>query len=309
MIVTATLKLRKSKSAQYGFLLENRKKFQRWLGLKQFPVRSTYYERYKKAYALLQTAIKLQGRLAIRLGLADAAVVAVDKSLIAARGPRWNRKDRKANRIPAGLHGVDRESAWGYSPHDEWVQGYSYEVVVAAPRKGTVWPLLASADKANASEQVSFGHKIDHLHGQTRHVLADSGYDNNDYGRRVERDAQGRPTGRRFICPPQKDCPTQPPAYRMTKDAREARRHRIQRVAFYKSTEGQRLFARRGRSVEPFNDWFKRDFDLDQRVWHRGLANNRTQLMAAIFAYQLLLRYNHACGRQNGQIKWILDRL
>jgi hypothetical protein len=310
MIVAATLKNRKSKSAQYRFLHEHRRKWKRWLGLKDFPVRSTYFTRYRQAYALLQTGIKLQGREAIRQGLADASVVAVDKSLLAARGPEWNQKDRKAHRVPPRLHGVDRDSAWGYSPHDGWVQGYSYEVVVTAPQNGTVWPLLASADRANASEKVSFASKIDLLPPQTRFALADSGYDSNEYGQRVERDAKGRPTARRFVCPPQQNCPTRPPTtYRLTKAARLARQHRIARVAFYKSPRGQNLFARRGKSVEPFNDWFKRDFGLDQTVWHRGLANNQTQLMASVFGYQLLLRYNHACGNHNGQIQWILDGL
>jgi len=31
--------------------------------------------------------------------------------------------------------------------------------------------------------------------------------------------------------------------------------------------------------------------------------------LAAVFSYQLLVRYNHHCGRKNGQIKWILDQL
>ena len=309
MIVAAILKNRKSKSAQYRFLHEHCQRFRRWLDMKFFPERSTYFVRYRKAYKLLQTAIRRQGQTAVQQGLADASVVAVDKSLLSARGPHWNQKDRKANRIPQRLRGVDRDSAWGYSPHDGWVQGYSYEVVVTAPQKGTVWPLLASADGANASEKVSFGDKIDHLPRQARYVLADSGYDSNDYGHRVERDADGQPTGRRFVCPPQQDCPTAPPTYRLTKTARLSRQHRIQRVAFYKSPRGQKLFARRGRSVEPFNDWFKRAFSLDGTVWHRGLANNRTQLMAAVFGYQLLLRYNHICGRRNGQIQWILDGL
>jgi len=42
--------------------------------------------------------------------------------------------------------------------------------------------------------------------------------------------------------------------------------------------------------------------ELDDRVWHRGLDNNRTQLLAALFAYQLLVRYNHRRGHKNGQI-------
>ena len=61
--------------------------------------------------------------------------------------------------------------------------------------------------------------------------------------------------------------------------------------------------------MEPFHEWFKSLFELDQRVWHRGLDNNRTQLLAALFAYQVLLRYNHRHGGHNGQVKWILDVL
>ena len=68
-------------------------------------------------------------------------------------------------------------------------------------------------------------------------------------------------------------------------------------------------YARRGQTVEPFNDWFKGLFELDQQVWHRGLDNNRTQMLAAIFAYQLLVRYNYRRGNENGQVKWITDCL
>ncbi|MBN1395915.1 MAG: hypothetical protein JW959_12910 [Pirellulales bacterium] len=71
----------------------------------------------------------------------------------------------------------------------------------------------------------------------------------------------------------------------------------------------RKLYARRGQTIEPFNDWLKLLFELDHRVWHRGLENNRTQLLAAIFAYQLLLRYNYRCGNHNGQAQWILDTL
>jgi hypothetical protein len=69
------------------------------------------------------------------------------------------------------------------------------------------------------------------------------------------------------------------------------------------------LYARRKKTVEPFNQWFKSLFELDQRVRHRGLDNNRTQILAAIFAYQLLVRYNRRCGNDNGQIIWIMDAI
>jgi len=76
-----------------------------------------------------------------------------------------------------------------------------------------------------------------------------------------------------------------------------------------KSPTSGRPDARIVRTVEPFNSWFKTLFELEDRVWHRNLDNNRTQHMAALLIYQLLLRINHQRGRNNGQIKWILDSL
>lgn len=71
--------------------------------------------------------------------------------------------------------------------------------------------------------------------------------------------------------------------------------------------QGLKLCARRSQTVEPFDDWLKSLFELEHGVWHRGLDNNRAQLLAAIFAYQVLLRCNHHCGKQNGQVRWIID--
>lgn len=62
-------------------------------------------------------------------------------------------------------------------------------------------------------------------------------------------------------------------------------------------------------TAEPFNEWFKSSFQLHDRAWHRGLDNNRTQILAALFAYQLLIRYNHRHGNHHGQLQWILDGL
>ena len=63
-------------------------------------------------------------------------------------------------------------------------------------------PLDASAGQASASEHSTFPAKIKHLPASNRFVLVDSGYDSNALADGVELDACGRPTGRRFICPP-----------------------------------------------------------------------------------------------------------
>lgn len=309
LIMVVVLKQRKSKSSQYRFLAAHRQSLLRWLDVKRFPARSTYFDRYRRAYRLFEQAIAIEGRRAVERGLTDARCVAVDQSIVPARGPRWNKRQRARGRVPRG---ADLEATWTYSDYHGWVLGYSYEVVVTAEKNGTVWPLLASAHPASQHPCHSFPRKIARLPKPTRYVLADAGYDSNASGEAIEYQACGRRTQRRFVCPQiyrrgEHRRPRQPRIEagrrRLHRQRREARRR------YYESAQGKRLFSQRGCTVEPFNDWLKSRFDLHERAWHRGLDNNRSQFLASIFSYQMLLRYNRQQRRKNAQIQWILDVL
>ncbi len=48
---------------------------------------------------------------------------------------------------------------------------------------------------------------------------------------------------------------------------------------------------------------FKALFNLEEHVWHTGLDNNRTQSLAALLLYQLLLVYNRVKGEGNADVK------
>lgn len=310
LIMVAVLNRKKSKAAQFRFLTEpmNRARLVSALGRDDFLARSGWYRRYRRAHQLFQVAIRVQGEQAIKEGVADPQQVSVDKSLIAAQGPAWHKRERERGEVPAG---VDRDSTWGYSQHDGWVQGYSFEVVVSATAHTTVFPLLASVDTASTSETKTCAEKIVHLPAAVQTVSLDSGYDSNALAERVEFDERGRRTGRRYLCPEnprhsgrQKTKPCHADAARA-----QSRRRRAQRKQFLQSPRGRRLYARRKKTVEPFNQWFKSLFELDRHVWHRGLLNNRTQILAAIFAYQLLVRHNHRRGQKNGRIRWFIDAL
>jgi hypothetical protein len=309
LIMVAVLKRKKSKSAQYRFLDASRSELCHLLGTDKFPSRTTYFDRYRRAHRLFAQAIKLQGERAIAEGIIDATDVAVDKSLVAARGPRWHKSDRQKNRVPKGLRGVDRDSDWGCSQHDGWVQGYSFEVVVTATRNSLIFPLLASVDTASAKETHTFDAKIDDLPATTTNVSADSGYESNHVGDRIEYTPEGALTGRRFLCPQYKRNKQTLLEQERSPPRDETHRRRLARRKFYKSRRGRAIYRRRGKTVEPFNEWFKSLFELEERVWHRGLDNNRTQILAALFAYGLLVRYNHRRGNLNGQIRWIADIL
>jgi hypothetical protein len=308
LIMIGVLAKKKSKSAQYRFLSERRQEIAVWLRCSRFPSRARYFARYRRAQRHYRVAVGLQGEQAIAEGIANPKVVAVDKSLIESCGPAWHVQDRRVGKIPVG---VDTDSTWGYSEYDGWVQGYSYEVVVSASVGTVVFPLLASVDTASASETRTGAEKIAELPTGTRTVLADSGYDTNQLGEQVEFNDQGARTGRRFVCPqnPRNDRrPKTKPGHADASRAR-SRKLRRQRQKFFQTRHGRRLYARRRKTVEPFNQWFKSLFELDGRVWHRGLDNNRTQILAALFSYQLLVRYNRRRGYQNGCVKWILDAL
>jgi hypothetical protein len=309
LIVIAILRGCRSKSSQWRYLAGHGPMLIRVVGLalqlRQMPSRATYMRRYAAAYLVFESAIELGGRNALIHHVGDARIVVADKSMIAARGPV-----RPPERVKWLLKGVDYQAGWGKSAHDGWVWGYSYEVVVSAGKNGLILPLLASVGTADTSEFRSFASKILHLPKSTRFVLGDGGYDGNELAEQVEYTARGKRTGRRFITPLR--CRGGQPAVGLKKRKgrrEQLRQHRVLRDRFGRSVRGRRVYKRRSSSVEPFNQWFKDRFDLQDRVWHRGLNNNRTSILASIFIYQRLQHYNFTQGHRDGAIQWILDAL
>lgn len=310
LIMVATLQGKKGKSAQFRWQQQraHQQRVTAVTGQTWFPARSTFFDRYRRAHHLFRQAIALQGRCAIQEGVTDPHVAAVDKSLVAAPGPVWHQRDRRKGRVPRG---TDVEAAWGYSEHHGWVYGYSFEVVVAATPGTIVFPLLASADVASAAETKTFVTKIDALPPEVRTVLADSGYDANALAEQIEYDARQRRTGRRFLCPenPRNHGRKKTKPCAADRGRARSRKRRAQRKTVFERPASRRLYRRRAKTVEPFNSWFKSLFEIDQRTWHRGLANNQTQLLAQVFVYQLLVRHNFRRGKKHAQIKATLEAL
>jgi len=92
LIVIALLHKRKSKSSQWRFLKEHQKVLLDALQLKRMPCRDTYSHRYCNAHQLLDMAVELQGKLALKEHVCDAHCTAGDKSLITA-SPHLSRPD------------------------------------------------------------------------------------------------------------------------------------------------------------------------------------------------------------------------
>lgn len=308
LIMVAMLKKRKAKRAQYRFLESHRAELMAWMAIDRFPARSTYCDRYRRAHVLFKHAIRLQAEKEVRAGRVEATCVAIDKSPVRSCGPSWGRQAQARGRLPRG---ADPEATWTYSKHHGWVQGYACEIVVTSGKRGAIWPILASVEPASCQSSKPPAAKLAQLPSPTRYVLADSGYDRNILGETVEWGSNGRRTGKRFLCAEinrrGKRKLTKPRRSSKKRAMHEERRR--QRRDFLRSPHGKRLYARRGCTIEPFNGWFKNLFDLHEHAWHRHLDNNQTQILAALFAYQVLLRYNRRRGRNNAQLKSILDAL
>lgn len=309
LILVAQAKRLRSKSSQYRFLAANAAALAGRLGLGRFPARSTYFARYRTAYLLMSEAVAIHAAHAAARGRIDVRCTAADKSLIAAAGPAWHKARRARGERPRG---ADGDASWSRSGHDGWVYGYGLEALVTAPNRGPVWPVLASVDPGHEREARTCRAKVPRLPRGTRYVLVDMGYDSNELAEAVAYDASGRPTGVRLVGPQQarhNRYGGRKQEWRESRRRLQLRANRAERRQFYESRFGRSLYKRRGKTVEPFFGRFKELFGLTEHVWHLGLGNTRTQVLAALVLYQILLAYNRIRGHHDAEVKWILDLL
>ena len=232
------------------------------------------------------------GRTLILKGIANAKVTAVDKSMVAARGPQWHKKHRKKGIVPKHLRNVDRDSEWGYSRYKGWVQGYAIHLLCSATPGFVSVPLDADAATANVPENKIFESMIDHLHDTAKYIVADSGYDDRTLTEKCELRKNNNYITRRLIVPMEK--------YKHTAS------YRLPYIRFFKSERGQRLFRLRKITVEPMFDILKNLFSLEP-VWMKGRRNVQPLLLLCVFAYQLLLLFNFVNGKPVSHVKYIID--
>lgn len=304
MILVGLLKKKKAKSAQWEYWRQHQRLFQTLFANESFPGKSCYSDRYRKAHRVLQKVIVHVGRDAVKRKWADARCVAADKSLVRARGnPKHRQRSSK---------GVDLQAGWAKSPHHGWVWGYGVHMIATAPKPGeVVWPLAASLEPGHHSESAVLRGSIDRFPSEVRYGLFDAGFDSNALAEQFEDSAPAR-SRRRFLCPEIPRPNVGKPRKNKHSCSRERRYHaqrRQERRCFRTSPWGKKLYRRRKVTIEPLHERIKTLFDLHHRVWHFGLDNNRTQALASIFAYQLLLRHNHKKGNRTACVASITHGL
>jgi hypothetical protein len=252
-------------------------------GLARIPDRRTLDRRLAEIGLEAERQIAALG-LALSLeGVTDASVAASDGSAFAAHGPVWHKKDKKAGRIPEGLHGLDQEADWIQSTYHGWVYGYKAHVTVSvAPT--TVRSVLTATVTGSACESHVLQSQLDDLPPTVETLLLDAGYDDAD----LLADCARR--GIHALAPLSKPVGKSTP-----QDRRD-------RAAFLLSPQGKARYRQRGCSIEPFFATLKDFFHLNPLPVQGEIAVSAFILLA-LYSWNLIVLFNFINHRPLGEVK------
>jgi len=119
--------LRTFKPQELATLLTKDVRLRQALGLSRVPHRRTIERRLDATLPEAEAQVQALGPQLldeVEPGPDEPQASAIDGRMYQAQGPRWHKRDREQDRVPAGLRNVDTESAWSKSGYRGWVQGY-----------------------------------------------------------------------------------------------------------------------------------------------------------------------------------------
>ena len=216
-------------------------------------------------------------------------MVVADQSLHPARGPLWHQKQRRRRQLPKNLRGVERDSAWGYSPYHKVVQGYAEHAIINATPGEARFPLDAVADTAKMSENHVLRQRLPRLPRSVCKILVDGSYDDIDLLSDLH-------TRRNEPILPACGFGGKKPKHPLRQWAYRLRQKKV----------NQALYRRRRCTIEPHLGLDKKRFE-NHTVWFYGLRKNRTHLPLISFVIQVLMLDNFAHARPPEEIQWLLD--
>jgi hypothetical protein len=228
----------------------------------QFPSRRTWERRLKAIPATLPAQIGCLGRHLVSLiqpWATSGRAVAIDSTVLRARGGVWHQKHREKGEIPHTS--IDPEAHWTKSGWHGWVYGWKLHVVSVV---ASVWfPVAAVLTPANVSDSEPAPDLLREVPAEVRFILGDLHYNTPDLARLCVQDDRLLVT-------------TKYGSYPHTDDGVEVRRifHKLRSIA-----------------MENFNEHFKGIFDGHGQVPTKGLIATQRFALGAILVYQLALVY------------------
>jgi hypothetical protein len=240
----------------------------------RFPSRRTFERRLRALPETLPARIGCLGRHLVTLiepWARCGRAVAIDSSVLRARGGVWHKKDKEAGVVPHSS--IDIEAGWTKSGWHGWV--YGWKLHLACTVAGVWIPLAARLTPANASDNQIAPLLIEELPDEARFVLGDTHYN-------AQNVREACLAGEMFLVASGRGGP-----YPHTDAGVEVRRilHRLRHVA-----------------IENLNEHFKALFEVHGSVPTRGRLDTARFALGAVFVYQLALLYRHerASGANRG---------
>jgi hypothetical protein len=232
----------------------------------RFPSRRTFERRLRALPETLPARIGCLGRHLVTLiepWARCGRAVAIDSSVLRARGGVWHKKDKEA----AGVvphSSIDIEAGWTKSGWHGWV--YGWKLHLACTVAGVWIPLAAWLTPANASDNQIAPLLIEELPDEARFVLGDTHYN-------AQNVREACLAGEMFLVASGRGGP-----YPHTDAGVEVRRilHRLRHVA-----------------IENLNEHFKALFEVHGSVPTRGRLDTARFALGAVFVYQLALLHRH----------------
>jgi Transposase DDE domain len=230
----------------------------------RFPTRRTFQRRLKALPERLPEQIGCLGRYLVEVlkpWESRGRAVAVDSTVLQAKGGVWHKKDREGGIVPHSS--IDTEAGWTKSGWHGWVYGWKLHLAICVCE---VWiPLCCRLTPANTADNEVAPHLIEQLPDEARFVLGDIHYN----APNVREACQST---ERFLVASKRG------AYPHTDAGVEVRRifHKLRSMA-----------------NENFNEHFKAIFEVHGQVPTRGLINTQRFALGAVLVYQLALLYRH----------------
>ena len=237
-------------------------------GLTSLPDRRTFDRRLSTISVDIKERISSMGNLFVNERLVDPYIVAIDSTLLRAKGHLWHKSSMIKGIIPRS--GIDTDARWGFSHTKGWIFGYKLHIT--ASTGSLIVPLSADFTQADVQDNQMYSAITYPLQQGVRYMAADCGYDDYKlYNLSITR-------GFELVCPVSQ-------IYSHTSS------DRLQLIEFYDSELGQVIYSWRGISVEPLIEHIKGVFRIDPLPVRR-YQKVAGLVLLSILLYQIIVYYN-----------------
>ena len=257
------------------------KKVMKRCGLTQIPDRRTFDRRLRTISTDIKERITAMTNLFLSERMIDPYIVAIDSTLLKAKGHIWHKSSMKKGIVPHS--GIDTDARWGFSHTKGWIFGYKLHMISSTGL--TIVPLAADFTTANIQDNQMYNPMTSSsssfstttISEEICYMIGDSGYDDHKlYELSTNR-------GYALVCPVQR--------YEHTPA------NRLELIQFYESKLGQAIYSLRSKSIEPLIEHIKSVFRIDP-LQVRGYQKASGIVLLSVLLYQILVYYNYKTRRR-----------